>query len=138
MSNTYTAAFAQTTKTKSAVCTMAVASMNTNTPTNTAALFTAGTNGALVTKLQALPRGTITATALYLFVSTNGGTTKYLVDSELATAYTYATTTAIPETKFANISESVAMRLEAGASLYVGIGVSATDGIVFTAEATDF
>ncbi|WP_219064062.1 hypothetical protein [Pseudomonas sp. UMAB-08] len=49
-----------------------------------------------------------------------------------------ATTTAIPETSFSNISESTPIRLEAGDKLYVGTQVALVAGIVFKAEWMDY
>lgn len=137
MAKTFTAPFAQTPKTASAVCTGA-ATITNDAPTNTVELLTAGADGAIVTSLWAMPRATTTATSLVLFLSKDNGTTKRLIDSELMAAYTMATTTAIPETKFANVSESTPIRLEAGDKLFVGSQVALADGIVFKAEYTEF
>jgi len=137
MPNTFTAPFAQTPKTGLAVSTTATASIDT-TPTNTTLLVTAGANGALLTRLWAIPRATVTATTLYLFLSKDGGTTLRLIDSELMGAATVNTTTAIAETSFGNYSESTPFRLEAADRLYVGVGVTLSNGIVFKAEFTDF
>lgn len=137
MAKTFTAPFAQTSKTASAVC-VAAATITNDAPTNTVKLYTAGAEGALVTKLTAIPRATVTATALYLYISKDGGTTQRLVDSELMAAHTVATTTAIPETKFANISETTPIRLEAGDVLYVGASVALASGIVFHVECMEF
>ena len=138
MAKTYTAPFAQTPRTSSAVATLAVGSIGTSAPTNVVQVFQAGAEGALVTKLTAIPRATVTASCLYLFLSKDSGASYFLVDSELMGAHTVATTTAIPETKFANISETSPIRLEAGDKLYVGSAVALASGIVFTLEATDF
>ena len=138
MAKTFTAPFAQTPKTASAVCTTALGSLTTDAPTNTVELYTAGAEGALVTKLTAIPRATVTATALYLYISKDNGTTKRLVDSEVMGAHTVATTTAIPETRFGNISEITPIRLEAGDKLFVGAGVALAGGIVFNVECTEF
>jgi hypothetical protein len=138
MAKVFTAAFAQTPKIAAVVATTAYDSVAGDTPTNTIELLTAGADGAIVTSIWAMPRGTVTATALQLWVSTDSGTTKRLIDSELMAAHTVATTTAIPETKFSNYSETAPLRLPASAKLYVGIGVSLTAGIVFKAEYTDY
>lgn len=137
MAKTFTAPFAQTPKTTTAIATTATASIDT-TPTNTQLLLTAGADGAILTRLWAIPRATVTATALYLFISKDSGTTKTLIDSELMSAQTVSTTAAIAETSFANYSETTPFRLEAGAQLYVGGGVTLSNGIVFKAEYTDF
>jgi hypothetical protein len=138
MAKTFTAPFAQTPKTASAVVTAASASLDGDTPTNTVLLCTAGADGALLTRLSAIPRATVTASSLLLWISLDGGTTKRLVDSALMAAHTVAATTAIPVTAFSRYSEDTPERLQAGASLYVGSAVALAGGIVFTAEYTDF
>lgn len=137
MAKTFTAPFAQTPKTVTAIATGAVGSLNGNTPTNTVLLMTAGADGAILTKLTAIPRATVTASSLVVFISADSGTTKHLIDSKLMSAHTVATTTAIPVTSF-DYSETLPLRLEAGEQLYVGSQVALADGIVFKAEYTDF
>lgn len=136
MALVYTAPFAQVTKTATAVCT--AAATLTDTPTNTVLLLTAGTDGCIVTALHAIPRATVTASSLVLFISKDAGTTRRLLDSELMAAYTMAATTAIPETAFSRIGETTPLRLESGDQLYVGSQVALAGGIVFTAQFTDF
>jgi hypothetical protein len=137
MAKTFTAPFAQTPKTATAVCT-AAATVGTDAPTNTVLLMTAGADGSIVTGLHAIPRATVTASGLLLYISKDNGTTQRLIDSELMAAHTVATTTAIPETKFTNIAETSPLRLEAGDRLYVGSMVALASGIVFKAEWMDF
>lgn len=137
MAKTFTAPFAQTPKTAQAVVT-AAATVVDDAPTNTQLLLTAGADGCIVTALSAMPRATVTASSLVLWISKDGGTTKRLIDSELMAAQTLATTTAIAETVFSRISESAPLRLEAGDKLYVGSQVALASGIVFKAEYTDF
>ena len=137
MALTFTAPFAQTPKTSSAVVTTASADLAT-TPTNTVLLLTAGADGALLTRLSAIPRATVTASSLLLWISLDSGTTKSLIDSVLMAAHTVAATTAIPVTAFSRYSEDTPLRLQAGAVLYVGSAVTLAGGIVFTAEQTDF
>lgn len=136
MAKTFTAAFAQDTKTFTAVATTAVGSLTGDSPTNTHALVTAGAEGAIVTSITAIPRATVTATALYLFISKDG-TTKRLLKSVLMAAHTVAATTEIPLVDF-GYSETEPLRLEAGDQLFVGVGVTASSGIVFTAQSTDY
>lgn len=137
MAKTFTAPFAQTTKTSTAVLTTASV-ISSDSATNTQLIATAGTDGALVTSVSMIPRATVTATALYLFLSKDGGTTLRLIDSELMAAYTMAATTAVPETKFTNVNEVTPIRLEAGDKLYASIGVALASGIVAKCEWTDF
>lgn len=137
MAKTSTAPFAQTPKTATAVVT-AAATVADDNPTNTVELLTAGADGALVTRLAAMPRGTCTASSLALFLQKSGQTTKRLIDSELMAAHTVAPTTAIPETAFGNVSDSTPLRLEAGDKLFVGSQVALAAGIVFAAQWMDY
>lgn len=136
MAKTFTAAFAQDPKTFNAVATAAVGSLTGDSPTSTVQLLTAGPDGAIVTKITAIPRDTVTASALYLFLSKNG-TTKRLLASAVMPAHTVAATTEIPVVDF-GYSETEPLRLEAGDQLFVGIGVAASGGVVFTAQSTDY
>jgi hypothetical protein len=138
MAKVFTAPFAQTPKTATAVATAAVSGLATDAPTGAVLLGTAGAEGAIVTRLAAIPRATATASSLVLFLSKDGGTTMRLIDSELMAAHTVAATTAIPETAFGNISDSNPLRLEAGDSLYVGSQVALAAGIVFAAQWMDY
>lgn len=137
MANTFTAPFAQTPKNVTAVAT-AAATVTTDAPTNTVVLLTAGVNGAILTRLSAIPRATVTASSLVLFTSSDNGTTKRLIDSALMAAQTVATTTAITATTFSTYTETAPLRLQAGEQLYVGSQVALASGIVFKAEYTDF
>ena len=136
MAKTFTAPFAQTPKTATAVVT--AAATLTDTPANTVLLVTAGSDGAILTRLTAIPRATVTASSLVVFISKDGGTTQRLIDAELMAAYTMATTTLIPETPFALYTETTPLRLEAGDRIYVGSQVALAGGIVFRAEFTNF
>lgn len=138
MANTFTAPFAQTPKTATAVATGAVATITGDTPTNTVLLLTAGTDGCILTRLSAIPRATVTASSLVVFISKDTGTTKRLIDSELMAALTVSSTTAITETFFTNYNETTPLRLEAGDQLYVGSQVALASGIVFRAEFTNY
>lgn len=138
MTKTFDPPYAQTPKTATAVATAAVSGLGTDAPTGTVLLGTAGADGAVVTRLMALPRATVTASSLVLFLSKDGGVTQRLIDSELMAAYTLAATTAVPETSFGNISDSSPLRLEAGDSLYVGSQVALASGIVFAAQWMDY
>lgn len=137
MANTFTAPFAQTPQTASAVCT-AAATVTSDAPTNTVLLLTAGVNGAILTRLWAIPRATVTASSLVIWISSDTGTTKRIKDSVLMGAQTIATTTAITNTQFTNYSETTPLRLKAGDQIYVGSQVALASGIVFSAEFTDF
>lgn len=138
MAMTYTAPFAQTPKTGFAICTSASSSLTTTTPTETVKIVTAGANGAILTALSAMPRATVAASCLLVWVSKDAGTTKYLIDSALMAAHTVASNTAIPATTFSTYSEDNPFRLQAADEIYVGSAVALAGGIVFEAEYTDF
>jgi hypothetical protein len=137
MAKTFTAPFAQSPKTATAVAT-AVATITDDNPSNTVLLLTAGSDGAILTRLTAIPRATVTASSLVLYVSSDGGTTKRLVDSTLMAAATVNTTTAVAVTTFSTYTETAPLRLAASDKLYVGTQVALSGGIVFRAEYTDF
>jgi len=138
MSKTFTAPFAQTPKTATAVTTAACVIGVADAPTSTVELLTAGAEGAIVTNISAIPRATVTASSLLLFLSNDGGTTKRLIDSELLAAQTVNTTTAINEVQFSRYSEATPLRLGQGDKLYAASQVALAAGIVFKAEYTDF
>jgi hypothetical protein len=138
MPKIFTAPFAQTPKNASAVATGAVGTITGDSPTNTILLLTAGADGAVLTRLSAIPRATVTASSLVLFTSSDTGTTKRLIDSALMAAQTVSSTTAIAATTFATYTEATPLRLQAGEQLYVGSQVALANGIVFKAEFTDF
>lgn len=137
MANTFTAAFAQAPKIATAVCTL-VATINNDTPSNTVLLLTAGSNGAIVTRLSAIPRASVTATSLLLFLSSDGGTTRRLIDSEVMPVFTANAGLAVPETFFPLYNSETPLRLASGERLYVGIQVARASGIAFRAEFTNF
>jgi hypothetical protein len=109
----------------------------TSAPTNTVVIFTAGANGARVTRISAIARATVTATELQLFRDTDGtGTNKWLFNSRLMSAYTVAQTTGNTPTDF-GYSDANPVILAAGEKLYGAIGVSNT-GVVFQVEGADY
>jgi hypothetical protein len=137
MANTFKAAFAQIPKTATAV-TVAAATVATDAPTGTVLLLTAGANGSILTRLTTIPRATVTASSLVLWISNDGGVTQRMIDSTLMAAFTVAATTAIPVTQFTTYSETTPLRLAAADRLYVGNQVALAGGVVWKAEWTDF
>lgn len=138
MAKTFTAPFAQTPKTSTAVATAAVGNLGTDAPTGAVLVATAGADGAILTRLFAIPRGAASANSAVLFLSKDQGTTMRLIDSEALPNYSVSPSTAIPETNFSNYSENTPLRLEAGDRLYVAIQSALAAGFVFRAEWTDF
>lgn len=76
-------------------------------PTNTALLSVAGPDGALVTRLSAIPRATVTATQLQFYLSKDGGTTFSLLTTGLMSAATVTTSSQISPTAITQIDGSV-------------------------------
>lgn len=128
--------FAQAGRTVTAVATAAKTTYND--AANAVLLCTAhATAGSLLKALSAMPRATVTATKLQLYISFDGGTTLWLISSALMAAHTVANTTATPITSFADITEDTPIRLPAGSSLYVGISVALAGGVVFAGQIED-
>lgn len=106
--------------------------------TNAVLLTTAGANGSIITRLTAMPRATVTATQLQLYVcKASAPTVPYLINSALMAAYTMAQTTAAPVTDLAYSPDSP-LKLGPGDLLYCAIGVSLSGGVVFEAEREDY
>lgn len=119
---------------KSVACTAAVV---VTTPTNPATpveilAAAANVNGAIVTKLTAIPTATSAANVLGLWISYDGGTTKHLLKQVTAAADTSSGTDPAAQVDF-GYSKSDTLDLPAGASLYVGIlTANPTNGWHFT------
>lgn len=123
---------------KTAQCVLDTASTDIDdAPTTSVLLLTAGANGARVTKIHAIPRATVTASNIALYLSKDGGTTKRLMDSALMAAHTVANTTAIPKTDF-GYSEDAPLILEAADRIYATTAVSLAGGIVVVAQFSDY
>jgi hypothetical protein len=122
----------QAVKLATAVCTSANTALDS--PTQAVSLLTAGTNGAVLYRLTALPRATVTATKLQLY--RYASSTYYYIGESLMAAYTMAQTTTNPGTDF-GFAETSPLRLNASDELRVAIGVSLAGGIVFTAQYED-
>lgn len=141
-----TAVFAQTPKTAQAVVTAAIAltgasSLASDECANTQALLIAGEDGALVSRITLVPRGTVTAHSAYLFVrrASEAVPTRRLLDAIAVPAKTASTTVPPSVQSFTiAINESTPLRLGAGDELHVGISVAQAVGVAFSAEYTDF
>lgn len=127
--------YPQSQKFASAIATAAKSTYSDNT--NAVLLLTAGTDGSVVTDLRAIPRATVTATQLQLYVSPDAGTTLYLARTALMAAYTMAQTTQAPDTDFL-YSVANPLRLQGGHRLYVAAGVALAGGIVFNCQYQDY
>ncbi|AWU95884.1 hypothetical protein [Azospirillum ramasamyi] len=95
-------------------------------PDNTVALFTAPADGAEINSVTVLPLATCSATVAYLYASTDGGTTKRLLNAKLIVADTVSTT---DEPKLIDFGYSDGNLLLAGNErLYVGTSVALANG----------
>ena len=141
MAVTNTAVFPQTPTTAVAVCTAACTTYSDTS--NKVLLYTAGANGGEICHLSAIPRATVTATQLQLYLSKDSGTTMSLVSTSLMAAYTMAQTTVCSGTQILHgdgsaITEANPLRLAAADRLYVAIGVALAGGVEFIAEGRDY
>ncbi|MEQ8346145.1 MAG: hypothetical protein RIB84_00610 [Sneathiellaceae bacterium] len=136
MAVTATPAFVQVLRATQAVVTGATTDRS-SPGGNLVSLWTAGSNGSNITRLYAVPRATVTATELQLYLSTDGGSTKVYLDSVLMAAHTVANTTAVPTTAFTKYSEASPLYLPASAILYAAAAVALAGGIVFCANGGD-
>ena len=140
MAKTTSAAFPQTHDYAYGVTTAATASLNDDSPDNTVALLTASSEGDRVTKIWAVPRATCTAGVLYLWISTDSGSTLRLALTKSIAANTVSATSAPKCIEFCwnddparPISEAEPLELKAGAILYVGYSQALSSGMVFHA-----
>lgn len=137
--NTFTAPFIQKYRLTTALATLALGGLGTSAITGAVELATGAANGSIVTRITAMPRATVTASSLDLFIVKASAPGVYIpVDSELMAAYTQAVTTAVPETTFGNVTNAVFIPLEAGDKLFCGSEVALAAGIAFVAVVGDF
>lgn len=109
-----------------------------DTPTNTVTIFTAGADGARVTRMTCLPRATCTATLIDIFRDSDGsGTTKRLIQRRLQAAQTIDTTTAATSTDF-GYTEAAPLILRANEKLYASMSVALAGGIVVNVEGSNY
>lgn len=90
-------------------------------------------NGALVKRLFAIPRATVSANQLQVYRSPDMGSTLGYADSALMAAYTMSATTATPKTDF-GYSDAAPLRVKAGEELWCASAVALSAGIVFVVE----
>lgn len=109
-------------------------------PLNTVPLLTAGPEGALVTALYALARGTHTATQAALFIrkAADPSPQRTLLATVSMAAQSVSSTTQIARHAFDIASDSAPLRLAAGDALYFGIAVAQSVGVLAHATYTDF
>lgn len=144
---TNTAVFAQNPKTATAVMAAAVAltgagsiSDSANAVNGTTLLMTAGPEGAIVTRLHFVPRGTITPSVAYLFLrrASQPASERVLIDQVSLTAMTVSTSSAASKAASTLATEVSPLRLGAGDELYIGMSLTVALGVSAYAEFTDF
>ena len=145
MPKTFVSPFPQSPKTVAALATAAVAvggvnSVTTDTPAGVVKLLTAGSEGALVTRITAVSRTNIAATSLFLFLRRANDPADYraLIDGVSMAAQTMSASAFPTGALFPQYNEGTPLRLGPGDELYVGIGVAASAGVMFRAEYRDF
>lgn len=129
-------AFLQTPRTATAVLTTASTDLD-DSPTTAVHLLTAGSNGSRLVGLTAIPRDTVTATRVDVWLSKDGGATLHLIGDFVVAAHTVANATAIPVSSSGLSMRNVA-ELEADDRLYVSASVSLAAGIVVFAKFIDY
>lgn len=129
-----TAAFAQDPQTFGAVLTTAGAASGSDATL----IFTAGAEGALVSRISVCPVGTVTATGVTIYVEKTGATSKLPKFSLTVPAATYAATAKLPVVVVSDVGEQTPMRLGAGDKVYAASHVANAAGIAVVGEATDF
>lgn len=121
---------------KSAVAAVTTANTNfTTTPANAVLLVTAGPDGGRLTRLQAIPQETVTASFMQAYRSKDGGTTKYLAAAATGGSDTVSATDGPIPIDF-GFSEANPMTLEALERIYVATGI--TKNYIFVAEWGDY
>ena len=118
---------------QSAQCVCTAAKTTYNDGVGAILLMTAGSNGAVVYAIRAIPRATVTATQCQILRSPDSGVTFYFVDAATMAAYTMAATTSPTKTDL-GYSESIPLRLGPNERLYAGTGVALAGGIVFDVQ----
>jgi hypothetical protein len=105
--------------------------------TNAILLYTAPTNGALITSTKARALGTNTASVLYLFTSADAGTTLRMKAAKNAAAQTISTTAAPDATDF-GFTDEAPLKLSGGERLYGAASVALAAGWIFEGAAEPF
>lgn len=132
--------YPQALNTAFAVCT--AAKTTENDLTNAVLLYTSPTNGSIITKLTAIPRGTgsasFSATRCKVYVcKSSASTVPYPIAYRLIPAQSITESTAFFHMDF-GASEAAPIKLAPGDLVYVAIGVAYANGVAFCAEIEEF
>ena len=139
MAKTNLAPFAQNKRTGIAIATTAKTIYNDTA--NTVLVVTAGPEGAILRRITAIARATVTATQLQYYRSLDGGVTMTFFGTAIMPAATLSATTIFPEVlkyELASGFLDTPIALAANERIYCAIGVALAAGIVFTGEWEDF
>lgn len=107
----------------------------TTSPTNTVKLITAGANGSRVTKIQAIPCETVTASNLQVYRLVTGGSNKFLAMAQTGASDTVSGTDGPVAIDF-GLSDDNPMILAALEEIWVATGI--TKSFNFVAEWADY
>tara|TARA_R110000824_G_scaffold154693_1_gene326868 strand:+ start:7852 stop:8265 length:414 start_codon:yes stop_codon:yes gene_type:complete len=106
----------------------------TSSPDDVVTLLTAGSDGARVHRVAGIPRATITAGFMSLYVSIDGGSNKLLAFAEGVAANTVSTTSTPVLVPFSAITEAAPLILGPADILYAGYSIAVSDGFSFIAD----
>ena len=129
----------QTPNAKTCVCTTGNTTYS-DTPTNTQVLYTAGAQGARLTRITALARGAVATNPnelqLYRDFDGSGSAKRLFLSKEMSIRAAPSGIAAQPAVDF-GYSDLNPLTLAPGEKLYAAIGANNT-GIVFNAEGADY
>ena len=128
-----TPVFVQSLRITTAICTDADTAPEAVGTTARIPLFTAGTDGSLVTHIGALPRATIADSVAHLYHQAGGTGDLVLIAAQELPADTVSDTDAPAAVDF-GFTEDRPLKLEPGDVLHASISVAAADGITFWAQ----
>jgi len=121
---------------QSAAAMLAGVNGNIQAPTNTTLLFTAGANGARLTRLEVIATASQPMAQIQVFRSTDLGVTKRLIRAKAFPGYTLATTNDIPPLDF-GYSDVNPLILGANEQIYVA-SAATVNGLNARAEWGDY
>ena len=110
----------------------------TDTPTNSVVIFSAGADGARVTKISSIPRATCTAMLIDIYRDGDGsGSAKRPIQRRSQAAQTIDTTTACATNDF-GYSDAAPLLLQANEKLWASMTVALAGGMVINVEGADY
>lgn len=102
-------------------------------------LFTAGENGALISRMSVCPQGTVTASGVTVYIEKAGSTVRLAKYSVLVPAFTYGATARLPVANVAvELAEATPLRLGPGDKIYATSFVANAAGIAVSGDGANF